>query len=269
MKNNLFDRKNRILLKELVKTDFKLRYQGSMLGMLWSVLKPLMLFAIMYLVFVRFLKFGAGVPHFPVSLLLGITLWTFFSESTMQGMTAIVGRGDLMRKINFPRYIVVISATISALINLSINLVVVIILAVINGVDFSWYILLAPIVLIELYVFSLGLAFLLSALYVKFRDLSHIWEVIMQAAFYATPIIYPIAMIAAFSVEASKAFLLSPMTQIIQDMRYLIVYNGTETVWNYINNVWIAIIPIAITIIVAIIGWTYFKKSSKHFAEII
>ena len=269
MKNNLFDRKNRILLKELVKTDFKLRYQGSVLGMLWSVLKPLMLFAIMYLVFVQFLKFGAGIPHFAVSLLLGITVWTFFSESTIQGMTAIVSRGDLMRKINFPRYIVVISATISALINLAINLVVVFILAVINGVDFQWHILFIPIILIELYVFSLGLAFLLSALYVKFRDLSHIWDVVMQAAFYATPIIYPIAMIAAFSVEASKLFLLSPMTQMIQDMRYFIVYNGTETAWNYIGNIWLAVIPVVIVIIIAVFGWLYFSKNSKRFAEII
>ena len=90
-----------ILLRELVKTDFKLRYQGSMLGMVWSVLKPLMLFAVMYVVFVRFLRFGAGIPHFAVSLLLAQTLWSFFQESTSQGMRAIVDRGDLLRKINF------------------------------------------------------------------------------------------------------------------------------------------------------------------------
>ena len=266
-KSSIFDRKNRILLKELVKTDFKLRYQGSVLGILWSVLKPLMLFAVMYVVFVHFLKFGADIPHFPVALLLAITLWSFFAEATSSGMRAIVDRGDLMRKIKFPKYIVVISTTGSALIQLAINVCVVVIFAIFNGVDFHWYVLFAPIVFIELYVLSLGAAFLLSALYVKFRDLGHIWEVVLQAGFYATPIIYPLAMVANFSLEASKALLMNPMAQIIQDMRYLIIYDGTQTVWNYINNIWIALIPIAITIIIAVLGWRYFKKNSKKFAE--
>jgi len=110
-------RRNMILLRELVITDFKLRYQGSFLGYLWSLLRLLLLFAIMYLVFVYFLRFGEGIEHFAVSLLLGIVMWTFFSEATNQGMRAIIDRGDLLRKINFPKYILVISATISALIN--------------------------------------------------------------------------------------------------------------------------------------------------------
>src|SRR5690349_12624172 len=93
--SNIFSRRNRILLRELVVTDFKLRYQGSVLGYLWSLLKPLMLFAIMYAVFVHFLRFGEGIDHFAVSLLLGIVMWTFFTEATTQGMQAIVTRGDL------------------------------------------------------------------------------------------------------------------------------------------------------------------------------
>ena len=258
-----------ILLRELVKTDFKLRYEGSVLGMVWSALKPLLLFAVMYVVFVHFLRFGAGIPHFAVSLLLAITLWSFFSECTSSGMRAIVDRGDLMRKINIPRYIVVISTTISALINLAISLVVVLIFAIFNGVEFQWHILLAPLLIVELYVLSLGMAFLLSTLYVKFRDLSHIWEVVMQAAFYATPIIYPISMVAAFSVEASKVMMLNPMAQIIQDMRFLISYNGTETVWSYIGNIWISIIPLVVVVAVAIFGSLYFRKNSKKFAEMV
>ncbi len=98
---NVFNRRNRILLKELVITDFKLRYQGSALGYLWSLLKPLMLFAILYVVFVKFLKFGSDIEHFPVYLLLGIVMWNFFIEATFQGMRAIVDRGDLIRKISF------------------------------------------------------------------------------------------------------------------------------------------------------------------------
>ena len=99
------------LLKELVKTDFKLRYQGSILGILWSVLKPLALFIVMYTVFVRFLKFTDGTPTFPIVLLLGISLWSFFSEATSVGMRAIVDRGDILRKINFTKVIIVLSTT--------------------------------------------------------------------------------------------------------------------------------------------------------------
>src|SRR5690349_2541607 len=143
--SNILSRRNRILLRELVITEFKLRYQGSVLGYLWSLLKPLMLFTILYFVFVRFLKFGEGIEHFEVSLLLGIVMWTFFTEATGQGMQAIVARGDLIRKINFPKYIIVISGTISALINLLLNLVVVLLFIIINGVDIKWSILLLPL----------------------------------------------------------------------------------------------------------------------------
>jgi ABC-2 type transport system permease protein len=123
--SNIFSRRNRILLRELVVTDFKLRYQGSVLGYIWSLLKPLMLFAILYVVFIKFMRFGDSGEHFAVQLLLGLVMWTFFTEATSQGMQAIVSRGDLIRKINFPKYIIVISGTISALINLLLNTFVV------------------------------------------------------------------------------------------------------------------------------------------------
>ena len=110
---NVFKRKNRILLRELVVTDFKLRYQGSALGYMWSILKPLFLFAILYLVFDKFLSLGRAIEHFPVYLLLGIVKWNFFAEATSLGLQSIVGRGDLIRKVNFPKYIIVISGTIS------------------------------------------------------------------------------------------------------------------------------------------------------------
>lgn len=106
-----------VVFKELVKTDFQLRYQGSFLGVLWSVLKPLMLFAVMYMVFVRFLKFSDGTPSFAISLLCGTCLWSFFNESTSMGMSAIVNRGDLLRKIHFPNYIIVASTTMGAMIS--------------------------------------------------------------------------------------------------------------------------------------------------------
>ena len=115
-----------VVFKELVKTNFKLRYQGSYLGVLWSVLQPLMLFTVMYVVFVKFLKFTDGTPTFPISLLCGTCLWQFFTESTSMGMRSIVDRGDLLRKIHFPNYIIVASTTMGSMISLGINLLVVI-----------------------------------------------------------------------------------------------------------------------------------------------
>lgn len=262
-----------ILLHELVKTDFKLRYQGSMLGMVWSVLKPLMLFAVMYVVFVRFLRFGAGIPHFAVSLLLAQTLWSFFQESTSQGMRAIVDRGDLLRKINFPRYIVVISSTVSAFINLLISLVVVLIFMIINGVEFRLTILLFPLIVIELYIFALAVAFLLSTLYVKFRDIGHIWDVVMQIWFYITPIIYPLSQIISMSgfglVVAKLMLIVNPMAQIIQDARYVLVTTQTETIWNTVGagTPLLKIIPIVLTLVLFAIGVVVFRKHSRTFAE--
>ncbi len=105
---NLFSKRNRVLLRELTVTDFKLRYQQSALGYLWSILKPLMLFAVMYIVFAKFLAMGGDIPNYAVYLLAGISFWTFFAEATTQGLQAIVSRGDLIRKINFPKYIIVL-----------------------------------------------------------------------------------------------------------------------------------------------------------------
>ena len=262
-----------ILLRELVKTDFKLRYQGSMLGMVWSVLKPLMLFAVMYVVFVRFLRFGAGIPHFAVSLLLAQTLWSFSQESTSQGMRAIVDRGDLLRKINFPRYIVVISSTVSAFINLLISLVVVLIFMIINGVEFRPTLLLFPLIVIELYIFALAIAFLLSTLYVKFRDIGHIWDVVMQIWFYVTPIIYPLSQIINMSgfglVVAKLMLIVNPMAQIIQDARYVLVTPQTETIWNTVGagTPLLKIVPIVLSIGLFVVGVIVFRKHSRTFAE--
>jgi ABC-2 type transport system permease protein len=281
-----------ILLKELVKTDFKLRYEGSVLGVLWSALKPLLLFAVMYVVFVHFLRFGytidpvtgesVVIPFFAVALLLAIVLWNFFQETTSQGMMSIVSQSDILRKINIPKYIVVVSASMSALINLGINLVVLLVFALISGVQFGPTVLLMIPIIIELYIFSLAVAMILAALYVKFRDLSHIWEVVMQAAYFGTPIIYPLSMIMAMSVTAGKVLLLSPMAQIIQDARLFAIYNGNDTlainantvwktdvVWNTIGNPLLMIVPLLLVIATAIVAVLYFRKASKRFTELV
>jgi ABC-2 type transport system permease protein len=205
---HVFSKKNRSLLSELVRTDFKLRYQGSVLGYAWSLLRPLFIFAILYVVFVKVIPLGKGVPHYPVYLLLGIVIWNFFNEMTVQSLGSIVGRGDLIRKIRIPRWTIVLSASISAVINLLLNMVVVIVLMVLNHVDLLPTTLWLPLILLEVYLFALGLSLFLSAAFVKFRDLNYIWEVILQAGFYLTPIIYPLTRINCLSSFSNRGFLL-------------------------------------------------------------
>ena len=263
----VLNKKNRVLLAELTRTDFKLRYQGSVLGYLWALLRPLMMFAILYVVFGQLLRFGADIPHYPVYLLAGITMWSFFTECTNQGIQAMIVRGDLIRKISFPKYIVVVSATLTAVINMLINLVVVVIFALLNGVEPSWSWLLVPLSVLELYVLALGISFLLGAINVKYRDITSIWDVCIQALFYAAPIIYPLSMVITSSVFAAKILLLNPIAQVIQDIRYNLITTQTITTWDFIDNFWIKIIPIAIILVIAVLGVYYFRKKSKFFAE--
>lgn len=254
--------KNRSILREMVSADFKVRYQNSVLGYLWSVLRPLFLFAILYVVFTYIFKVGKGVPHYPVYLLLGIVMWTFFTESTIIGMSSVVSKGDLIRKISIPRYLTVLSSAMSAIINLGINLVVLVVFAFLNGVEPTWRWMLLPLIFVELFAFSTAVAFFLSALYVKFRDITYIWEVGLQAAFYATPILYPLTLI---PIHFRRYFFINPVAQIVQDARYVFVTQKTLTVWN--TSISWAVIPITLVILSIVLSWVYFKHQAKWFAE--
>jgi ABC-2 type transport system permease protein len=264
---NVLNKENRALLRELVVTDFKLRYQGSVLGYLWSLLKPLFLFAILYAVFGHFLKIGSTIEHYPLYLLLGVVLWGFFAEATQQGLTAIVGRGDLIRKINFPKYIIVVSGTISALINLALNLLIVAVFMWITHVPVNSTIVYFPLLIIELYIFALAMGFFLAATFVKYRDINYIWEVGLQAAFYATPVLYPIGLVMAQSQTAAHILMLNPVAQVIQDSRYALITHQTDTLYKLIHDPWIIAIPFTIIVVVVIGATYYFRKSSKYFAE--
>ena len=266
MLRRFLSKQNIALLSELVRTDFKLRYQGSVLGYAWSLLRPLLMFVILYVVFVKFLKIGNGVPHYPIYLLLGIVLWNFFVEMTMQSTTAIVGRGDLIRKIRIPRWLIVFSTSIAALINLGLNLVVVGVFMIITHVPALDTLPLLIPSLVEIYIFALGVSLFLSALFVKFRDVSYVWEVFLQAGFYITPILYPLSRIT--NVHLQKLIMLNPMAQAIQDIRYSIVTHSSPTIYSVFGNSWwYAITPFVIVVVVFIIGTTYFRKESKYFAE--
>ena len=254
-----------ILLRELVRTDFKLRYQGSVLGYLWSLLRPLLLFVILYFVFAKFLKVGDSVPHYPVYLLLGIVLWNYFGEVTGGSVQSIVGRGDLLRKINFPKYVIILAGSFSALINLLLNFIVIGFFMAISGVRLTTEAFWILPLLAELFVFSIAVAFFLSALYVRFRDVSYIWEVSMQAAFYATPILYPLTKVPA---HVGGLLLLNPMAQIIQDSRHALVTPTTQTIFNFWSaHAWVRAVPFLITVITAILAASYFRSRSKYFAE--
>lgn len=257
-----------ILLRELVITEFKLRYQGSVLGYLWSLLRPLFLFVILYFVFVYFLGIGGDIPHWPVALLLGIVLWNFFSEVTNNGVTSIVNRGDVIRKINFPKYVIVLSGSISALINLAINLVVIGVFMIINGVELQWSALLSPLYFLEIFVLALGLAFLLSAIFVRLRDINYIWEIIMQGLFYASAIIYPISMVVQKSDILAQILLFNPVAQAVQDARHVLISDVNPTLYTMTGgNIWLASIPVVIVFVILVVGAWYFRRRSPYFAE--
>ena len=261
-----------VVFKELVKTNFKLRYQGSYLGVLWSVLQPLMLFAVMYVVFVKFLKFTDGTPTFPISLLCGTCLWQFFTESTSMGMRSIVDRGDLLRKIHFPNYIIVAATTMGSMISLAINLGVVILFGFFAHAHYTWRVITVIPSILQLYAISLGVALLLGSLYVYFRDIGHIWDVILQALFYATPIIYPLSMVQKnpeFS-WAADFMMLMPTTQTIMDIRHnLLSPEYVPTIWTVLDNKILCLIPYVLSVLVLWLGVHVFRKYSAKFAEVL
>ena len=253
-----------IVLRAMVINDFKLRYQASFLGYLWTLLKPLAMFTILYIVFIQLLKIGASVPYNAIYLLFGIVIWSFFGEATTQGLASLVQRADLLRKISFPRYVVVISVGMSALISFGLSMVVIALFMALARVPLTMNILwLAPL-FVELVVLSVSLGFILSGLYVRYRDLSYIWEVLLQAGFYAAPIIYPLSMIPE---RWARFLLLNPMAQMIQDARYALITDQTVTISQAFGNPWVRVIPVGITLALALTSAVYFHRRSPHFAE--
>lgn len=256
-----------ILLRELVITDFKLRYQGSVLGYLWALLRPLFLFAILYVFFVEILHIGKEIPHWGVALLLGVVMWNFFSEVVKQGLKSVVSSGGIIRKINFPKYIIVVSTSLSAVINLVINLIVVVIFAVIDQVEPSWGMLLIPVFIFELYIFALGLAFFLGAVNVKFRDIDYIWEIVSQALFYGSAIMFPMNRVVEMSEKVATILLINPLSQVIQDVRNFGIDSSMVTLHTLTNNIFILALPFVITVLTFALGALYFRIKSPYFAE--
>ena len=215
----------------------------------------------------KVLKTGGDIPHFGVYLLLGIVLWNYFVEVTNGSIQAIVAKGDLMRKVNFPRYVIILAGSFSALINLCLNLLVVSLFMMLGKAEPSSSAVLLPLLIIELFVFSLALSFLLSAAYVRFRDLNFIWEVIIQIAFYATPILYAFSFIAEKSELAAKILIASPLAQIIQDARHILITDKSATIASVYSSKLAYLIPLSVVALTTIAAVVYFKKQAPSFAE--
>lgn len=249
----------------IASSEFKLKYADSALGYVWSLLKPLGLFAILYIVFGRFLKLGAGIPHYPIYLLLGIVLWTFFSDATSLGMQSIVKRSTLLSKLSFPRVVIPVSVTASSAITFAVNLVAFAVLVAINGIvpNLKW--LLIPLLLLELYVFVLGVTFFLSTIFVRLRDIGQVWELALLLLFYASPIIYSAG---ALPTWFQKITYLNPFVQVAQDVRSIVLpSSGTITAATVYGFPAGELLPIAVALLLFGAGYLFFRREEPWLAE--
>jgi len=250
------------LVRELALTGFKLKYHGSFFGYLWSLMKPLFLFLVLFFVFDTVFKLGKAIPNYPLYLLIGITMWGFFVETSSICMTSIVGSGDLIRKVYFPRIVLPIAMSLTSFLTLLVNLMVVFGFMIVLKVSVNFDLIYLPLILIEYYIFTLGVSLFLGSVFVKFRDIGPIWEVVCQALFYGTPIIYSVTLVPP---RLLKIMMLSPLAQILQDGRAAILPTKVVTARDVLGVY--SIIPFIFVVLVYIIGYVTFQKMTAKFAE--
>ena len=257
------------LLRTLAVTDFKLKFFGSVLGYLWQLMRPLMLFGVLYVVFVQFVRLGGeSVPHYPALLLTGIVTYMFFASATGGCVAAVLNRESLVRKIEFPRLVIPLSVVLVAYLDLLLNFVAVFIFILANGVEPRWsWLELIPL-LLALGVLATGFGMLLSALYVRFRDVEPIWEVLLQVFFYASPILYPIELVAERGGEdVQQAMMLNPLTAILQEIRHAVIDPNALSAGQAAGGwVWI-LIPAGIIVGVFALGFWVFNREAPRIAE--
>jgi ABC-2 type transport system permease protein len=251
----------------LAVTDWKLRFFGSVLGYVWSLLRPLLLFGILYVVFSQFVGVNAGIDNYPLVLLVGIVTFFTFGEMTGGAVTSMVDRETLVRKVAFPRMAVPLSVAIAASFNMLLNLVTVAVFVAASGISARWTWLLIPLPLVLLLAFGTGIAMLLSALYVRYRDVRPIWDVVQQGLFYATPILYPIEKVAAQSETLAKIVMANPLAAIIQEVRYLLLGPSVPSAAEAIGGtVWL-LIPAGVLVVLVGVGFAVFNRMAPHAAE--
>jgi ABC-2 type transport system permease protein len=264
----------------VAKTDFKLSYFGSVLGYLWSLMQPLLFFGVLYVMFSLVLQLGKTTPDFPVLLLMNIVLFNFFQQATGASIPSVVQRENLVRKMHFPRLVIPMATVVTAAINLLLNLIVVIGFMLAYGVNPRTTWLLMPVILLLLFALTAGVSMLLSALYVRYRDVSQIWGVISQTLFYASPVFILIEEIQAKAPGVVRYYLFNPIAAILQQARHWMV--GVTYVPNagpghprfvgfgpaaYMGGrVWL-LVPALILIVTCVVGYRVFSRQAPLIAE--
>lgn len=244
-------------------TEFKRVYFGTVLGYVWSLVRPLALFGVLLFVFTKVFKIGSETAeHYPVLLLMGIVMFTFFQESTTNGVTSVVAQEGVVRKTQFPRLVIPLSTVVTGAFNFGLNLVVVLGFVLAFGVTPAWTWLLFPFVVAVLFVFTSAASMMLSVLYVRFRDVAIIWMVFAQALFYATPVLYPVE---AFENETYEHLLMiNPLAVIFQQARVWVLEPHAPTAVEAAGG-WAGLIPAAAIFIgvCALGAWTFSREAPK------
>jgi ABC-2 type transport system permease protein len=245
--------------------DFKLRFFGSILGYLWQLMRPLMLFGVLYFVFTQAIRIGAGIEYFAPTLLMNIVLFTFFGDATGGAVRSVVERENLVRKVYFPRLVVPAAVVLTAMFNLTLNLFAVAIFVFASGVPvrLSW--LMLPLLIAMLVVFATGIAMLLSALYVRLRDVGPIWEVLMQVIFYGTPIIYVIELVHVQWLQ--HVMMMNPLGSILQQVRHSVIDPAAPSAAEAIGGAPYLLIPAGIVLGLFALGYWVFSREAPRIAE--
>ncbi len=243
------------LVREIVLSDYKLRYQGSILGFFWSFLKPLLMFGVLLVVFSEFMRFD--IPHYPFYLLLGIIIWNFFAEATTSSSASLLAKGGLIKKIYFPKSTIVVSAVLTAALNFFFNFFVFFIILLFRTQVFLGGLLLFCVLFLELFFLSLGISFLVSSLNARLKDIAHIWELLLQAGFWLTPVVYAKEMI-----PPSYQWLinLNPLAQIIEYARGVLLFQTIPSFFSVVS------LTVFVGVVFAI-GYSVFRSRENFFAE--
>jgi ABC-2 type transport system permease protein len=251
------------LLRTLSLTDFKLKFYGSALGYVWQLVRPLLLFGILLFVFTNFIKFGK-VPHYEVLLLLALVLYSFIAEGVSGAVDSVVAREPLVRKVQFPRLVIPATVVATAFLNLLLNLVAVFIFAAIRDVQPQWQWFELPLILLLMVMLASGAAMLVSCLFVRYRDVKPITDVLLQALFYGTPIFYPVERIAP--TLRHLLVMLNPFAAIIQAAKQAFVpssMTAAEAAGGTVN----LLVPLAIILGLFGVGFYVFNKEAPRIAE--
>jgi ABC-2 type transport system permease protein len=249
----------------LASTDFRLKFFGSALGYLWQLMRPLLLFGIIYVVFAEFVKIGEDVQFLPVVMLSGIILFTFLGEATGGAVTSVQDREALLRKIRFPRLVIPTATVLTAVFNLALNLVVVLVFMIASGVELHGSWVQAPLLVAVLILYAQGLAMLVSALYVRYRDIKPIWDVVLQMTFYATPLLYPIETVS--NETAQKLIMLNPLAAIVQQFRHAVIDPSAPSTVDVLGGYGLLLIPLAIGVAAVVAGFLVFRRDAPTMAE--